>query len=107
MADRRKDKRHIQRYPVEVKAGDLLFKGTTVRLSERGMFVRSQKNFIEGIPVDITIYLTEESSCCLKGIVKYARTMDLLRQKNGMGIEIIEKDQKFLEFIKSVEKDNR
>jgi Tfp pilus assembly protein PilZ len=105
MAERRESQRYIKRHPVVISAGGMTFKGTTVWLSEKGFFVRSQKNFNEGVPVDITFHLTEESSCSLKGIVRFAKSIELLRQKNGMGIELTEKNQDYLAMVRSVEQE--
>lgn len=107
MTDKREKKRYIKKLPIELCSGDITLRGTTVRLSEKGLFVRSQKTFEKGVPVDITIHLTEELSCSLKGIVKYMRNIDLLKQKNGMGIELTAKDQRYIDFVRSVEKEYR
>jgi Tfp pilus assembly protein PilZ len=107
MTDRRQTRRYIKKFPVELYAGNMSFSGTTVKLSEKGFFVRSQKSFREGIPVDINIHLTDDSYCFLKGIVKYARSSNLLKQKNGMGIELTALDPKYLEFIRSIDTENR
>jgi Tfp pilus assembly protein PilZ len=107
MTNKREKQRHIKKLPIEVCSGDITLRGTTVKLSEKGIFVRSQKNFQEGVPVDLTIHLTEERSCSLKGIVKYVRNIDLLRPKNGMGIELTANDQRYIDFVRSVEKESR
>jgi hypothetical protein len=106
MAEKRECQRYIKRHPVVINAGGMAFKGTTVWLSEKGFFVRSQKNFNEGVPVDITFHLTEANSCSLKGTVKFARSIDLYRQKNGMGIELTVRDQNYLALVRSVEQEN-
>jgi hypothetical protein len=106
MTDKREKQRNIKKLPIEVCSGDITLRGTTVRLSEKGLFVRSQENFQEGVPVDITIHLTEELSCSLKGIIKYARNIEFLKQKNGMGIELTAKDQRYIDFVRSLEKEN-
>jgi Tfp pilus assembly protein PilZ len=106
MTVKREKQRHIKKLPIEVCSGDITLRGTTVKISEKGIFIRSQKNFQEGEPVDITIHLTEELSCSLKGVVKYARNIDFLKQKNGMGIELTAKDQRYIDFVRSVEKEN-
>ncbi|UCE78790.1 MAG: PilZ domain-containing protein [Nitrospiraceae bacterium] len=106
MAERRECQRYIKRHPVVINAGGMAFKGTTVWLSRKGFFVRSQKNFNEGVPVDITFHLTEDSSCTLKGTVRFAKSIELFRQKNGMGIELTEKNQNYLALIRSLEQEN-
>jgi hypothetical protein len=91
MTDKREKQRHIKKLPIEVCSGDITLRGTTIRLSEKGLFVRSQENFQEGVPVDITIHLTEEPSCSLKGIVKYARNIELLKQKMVWALSLQQK----------------
>lgn len=103
MAVKRQAGRYIVKLPVVIKAGDTTVMGTTVRVSERGFFVRAQQGFLIGSPVEITLNLTDDISCCLKGVVKYVRRTDFIQRDNGMGIELTEKDERYLEFIQKVE----
>lgn len=103
MVIKREFKRYLIKLPAEVSAGDQVLRGTTVRVSGKGFFVRSQTSFCAGTPVDINLHLTDKDSCHLKGIVKYARSLNLLLRQNGMGIELTEKDPKYLKFIRSFE----
>ncbi len=103
MAVKREYKRHIAKLEAEVTADGHILKGTTVRLSEKGFFVRSQQSFIVSTPVEIRLYLTEDNFCRLKGVIKYARSGDIFKRDNGMGIELTERDPKYLEFIRSLE----
>lgn len=103
MVIKREFKRYLIKLPAEVSAGDQVLRGTTVRVSGKGFFVRSQTSFCVGTSVDINLHLTDKDSCHLKGIVKYARSLNLLLRQNGMGIELTEKDPKYLKFIKSFE----
>ncbi len=105
MAVKREYPRHIKKLPAEVRAGDLTFKGTTVRLSEKGFFIRSQQSFQVGTPVEIMLHLAEESICRLRGVVRYSKAGDLFRRENGMGIEVTVKDAKYLEFIRVLEEE--
>jgi hypothetical protein len=57
MTNKREKQQHIKKLPIEVCSGDITLRGTTVKLSEKGFLVGSQKNFQEGVPVDITIHL--------------------------------------------------
>jgi len=82
---------------------DTCFNGTTVRISEEGVFVRSQKCFTEGTPVGIRLELPGGEVAALKGTVKYARIIDFLPRQNGMGIEFTEKDDAYLRFIRGLE----
>ena len=91
--------------PAELSAGDRTIAGTTVRMSEKGVFVRAQTSFCVGTPVDVTLQLSDHRSCVLRGIVKYARNISIDKRQNGMGIELTVKDQKYLEFIKTLEEE--
>ena len=102
MVVKRQAGRYIAKLPVVVKAGDKIVKGTTVRVSERGFFVRAQQGFQTGSPVEIMLNLTDDISCCLKGVVKYVRRIEFIQRDNGMGIELTEKDERYLEFIEKV-----
>ncbi|HET6516574.1 MAG TPA: PilZ domain-containing protein [Thermodesulfovibrionales bacterium] len=102
---KRQNRRYLVKLPVEISSGHHSLKGTTIRISERGLFVRSQKGFRVGIPVDITLHLTEDNLCRAKGIIRYVRSTHLSKQGNGMGIEFTETSYKYQEFIKAVEKE--
>ncbi len=77
--------------------------GTTVRVSKRGFFVRTQQSLAAGVPVEIVLSLTDIDSCKLKGVVKYVRNCDFMPRQNGMGIELTERDDKYEEFITAVD----
>lgn len=104
MAERRECDRFIIKLPVTISAGEAKMECTTVRLSKKGMFVRSQKSFVEGSAVDIEISLTNAVTCKLKGVIKYARNCDLMRRQNGMGIELTEKNDAYEKFVSEVER---
>jgi hypothetical protein len=97
---RRENKRFVFKVQAEVSAGDNCLEGKTVRISEKGFFVRSQKSFSEGTQVDIKLWLPGGEESTLKGIVKYARSVRLLPTQNGMGIELTEKDTTYMQFIR-------
>lgn len=89
--------------PVELSAGDAKIEGTTVRISEKGFFVRAQTSFCVGTAVDITLHMSDDRSCAVKGIVKYARNVNVDKRQNGMGIELYESDPRYQELISSYE----
>lgn len=96
---RRAYKRFLLKVKAEVSASDRCLGGRTVRISEKGLFVRSQKSFREGTQVNIKLWLPDGEESYLKGIVKYARSVNFLQMQNGMGIELTEKDATFMQFI--------
>lgn len=103
MVIKREFKRHLIKLSAEVSDGDQVLRGTTVRVSEKGFFVRSQTSFCVGTHVNINLHTTNEDSCHLNGIVRFARSFNILIRQNGMGIELTEKDPKYLKFIRSFE----
>jgi len=105
MRRRRAIKRFLIKVPAEVSANDHCFRGTTVRISEKGLFVRLQQSFVEGTQVTIRLWLPDGKESAVKGIVQYARMVNLLPRLNGMGIELTEKDATYMQFILSLSKD--
>jgi Tfp pilus assembly protein PilZ len=105
MYAKRQHTRYLIKLPVEVGSGEYALSGITVRVSRKGVFVRSQKSFRVGTPVEIVLHLTDIISCKLRGVVKYTRNVFEFRRHNGMGIEFTEMDQKYLDFINSIEND--
>jgi Tfp pilus assembly protein PilZ len=103
MVVKRESTRHLIKIPAELSAGDRTIAGTTVRMSEKGFFVRAQASFCVGTPVDVTLQLSDHRSCVLRGIVKYARNIGIDKRQNGMGIELSEDDPRYREFIRSHE----
>jgi len=101
MGVKRAHTRHLIKIPAELSAGEKKISGTTIRMSEKGFFVRAQTSFCVGTPVDVTLHLSEDRSCAVKGIVKYARNVSIDKRQNGMGIELSEGDFTYLELIRS------
>jgi Tfp pilus assembly protein PilZ len=99
---RRAYKRFVSKVQAEVSADDKCYTGKTVRISEKGFFVRSQKSFREGTPVNIKLLLPEGEESTLRGVVKYARSVNFLQMMNGMGIELTEKDTAYMQFIRDL-----
>ncbi len=102
---RRENERFLIKVQAEVSASDRCFRGKTVRISETGIFVRSQKSFGEGTQVNIRLWLPDGRESVMKGIVRYARMANFLPRQNGMGIEFTEKDATYMQFILSLSKD--
>lgn len=103
--EKRACKRFIVKLPVEVQAGNHSVEGITVRISEKGVFVRARENFASGVPVELSLDLGDAGRCRMKGVVRHARTIDFLRRQNGMGIEFTEKDPRYLTFMESVKRE--
>ena len=109
MGEKREFKRYRKRCETEVAVDGVTRRGISSNLSLNGLFVSTNRPFPPDTILDIVIHLPNGSTSKLKGRVrrtlkspigKVIRT-PVKSLKNGMGIEIIEKDDDYLEFIKS------
>ncbi len=103
MGAKRESQRFLKKLPVEVSAENRMIKGTTVRVSDKGFFVRAQTVFSVGTSVNIDLYISEGKPCHLKGIIKFAEKAAITARQNGMGVELTEKSPEYLRMIRSFE----
>jgi uncharacterized protein (TIGR02266 family) len=92
--------RFTKRLEVKFGSGRNTYKGILSNLSQGGLFIRTNRGFSPGTTIDIELVLPDGTISVLKGIVRWAEKTHLAI-KNGMGIELIEKDSAFMNFIKS------
>jgi Tfp pilus assembly protein PilZ len=100
--DRRKHPRFIRRLEAKVVADQASFSSISSDLSESGLFIRTNRGFNVDIPIDIELSLPGNRVSFLRGIVRRTVRTPISTMKNGMGIEIIEKDKTFTDFVKSI-----
>lgn len=93
--------RFTKRLEVTFSSGGLKYRGISSDLSAGGLFIRTQNGLIPGSLIDIELYLPEGKAGLLKGIVRRTVKTPLTMLKNGMGIELIERDPNYLEFLKN------
>lgn len=79
------------------------FRGISSDLSAGGLFIRTQHGLTPGSVVDIELYLPDDKVGRLRGIVRRTTKTALSVVKNGMGVELTETDQNYLEFLKQFE----
>lgn len=101
-ADRRKHQRFIKRLTTTFCFDQSRFTGISSDLSEGGLFIRTFRGFPANTPIRIELMLPNNKTSSLKGIVRRTLRTNLTTKKNGMGIEIIEKDEPFIDFVTSV-----
>ncbi len=102
MRQRRRHKRVIKRLETEFSAGGTDFRGISSDVSASGLFVRTSKPLSPDTILDLTVHLPGNTESRLKGRVRWAAKVGLLSGKNGMGIEIIESDQNFVNFVNAL-----
>jgi len=93
--------RFTKRLELTFSSGDSKFTGISSDLSEGGLFIRTQHGLTPGSLIDIEIYLPNGEVGRLKGIVRRTVKAPLAMVKNGMGVELVERNQSYLEFLKN------
>jgi hypothetical protein len=101
LKEKRRYRRFTKRLEVKFSSGGNSFTGISSDLSETGIFIRTQKGLAPGTHIYIDLVLPDGRISFLKGIVRRTLKTPISALKNGMGVEIIEKDEIFSDFIKS------
>lgn len=94
--------RFTKRLEATFSACGLSFKGILSNLSETGLFIRTNRGFIPNTIVDIEIVMPDNKISHLKGIVRRTIKTPVTLSKNGMGIELIEKDEAYMNYVKTL-----
>ncbi len=110
MAEKRNQKRFIKRLNVDFTVDGITRTGVSSNFSINGLFIRTNHPYVADTVLDIVLYLPDGRKIKLKGKVARASKTDLGRimgipsnkMKNGMGIELIEKDVEYLKLIRDL-----
>jgi len=97
--------RFTKRLEATFSSGGLSYRGILSNLSRNGLFIRTNRGFAPGSTVDIELVMPDNTACRLRGVVKRTIKTPLSSMKNGMGIELTEKDASYLNFIESFNED--
>jgi tetratricopeptide (TPR) repeat protein len=100
--DKRRHPRFIKRLTATFFVDHERFRGISSDLSERGLFIRTNRGLAANTPIDIELLLPNSKVSFLRGIVRRTVRRPISSMKNGMGIEIMEGDETFTNFVKSV-----
>lgn len=99
---KRRHKRIIKRLETEFSANGLAFRGMSSDLSMGGLFVRTNNPFPADTLVDLTIHLPGNMVSMLKGSVRRVIKTRQTTIKNGMGMEIVELDKNYVNFLNEI-----
>ncbi|NIM04204.1 MAG: hypothetical protein GTN65_00970, partial [Armatimonadetes bacterium] len=95
--EKRKEERYIKRLGCDFTGAGKTHKGFVSDLSVNGLFIRTRRSFREGSDVDIKLYLPDDSTSNVSGVVRRAlTTQEGTLAKNGMGIELKDKDHNYI-----------
>jgi hypothetical protein len=98
-SSKRRYKRYKRRVEVEFTTGDTTYKGISSDLSEKGLFIRTRYAMVPGTEVSIKLYLPNGNVAHVKGIVRHSLKTSFNFVKNGMGIELVEIDRNYENFL--------
>jgi hypothetical protein len=98
--NKRKDKRFTTRLHVKLSSRSIISWGILCDVSENGLFIKGNQDFAIGEVIDIEIFMPDNTSCLLTGIVR--RRIELFEsyRKCGLGVELIGKDTAYKHFLK-------
>jgi hypothetical protein len=91
--------RFTKRLEVTFSSGGLSYKGILSNLSANGLFIRTTRGFAPGTTVDIQIMMPGNKISSLKGIVRRTVKVPISPIKNGMGVELITRDEAYVNFV--------
>lgn len=94
--------RYTKRLEVTFSSGVLSYRGILSNISANGLFIRTTRSFTPGTTITIELVLPDNQVSVLKGIVRRSIKTPVSTAKNGMGVELLEKDDAFINFVKSV-----
>jgi len=100
--EQRKEQRVSKQLYVQISAEKKVFWGLLNDFSTNGLFIKCNQDFPMGAAIEIEIFMSDKSNSVLKGIVRRMIDMPESNRKYGLGIELIEKDARYIRFVKSV-----
>ncbi len=98
--DYKRTRRFTKRLEVAFSSGGLSFRGILSNVSVSGIFIRTSKGFAPGTTVDIELMLPDNTISAIKGIVRRTIKNPVTATRNGMGVELTHKDEKYEKFIR-------
>lgn len=96
----------MRRLEAEFSVNDRHHRGISSNFSLGGMFIRTNHAFPTGTLIDILVHLPDGKTAALTGRVKMALKTPAVSIRNGMGVEIVENDNVYVDFIKSLSKED-
>ncbi len=105
MLNRRQSKRFKEHCDVEFVSDGKMFTGTSGDFALDGLFIMTRDAKAPGTILDIAIHLPNGATSRIRGKVRrFIKTVvgRIIWRPDGMGIEIIEKDDNYLHFIRSL-----
>ncbi|MEW6002982.1 MAG: PilZ domain-containing protein [Nitrospirota bacterium] len=103
---KRRQRRFTKRLEAKFSSGGMSFVGMSSNMSEDGLFIRTRNSFIPETVIDIELFMPDGKKSFLRGKVKRSIRKQIPISKNGMGVELIEKDAAYINFLASLTGEN-
>ncbi|HMK48983.1 MAG TPA: PilZ domain-containing protein [Thermodesulfovibrionales bacterium] len=100
--DKRRHPRFIRRLAAKFIVNNESYTGISSDFSENGLFIRTNRGCSANNHIDIELIMPDNSVSSLKGIVRRTKKTPIPSIKNGMGIEITERDRRFVDFLRAI-----
>ncbi len=100
--DKRKYPRFIKRLTAKFLLDNNSITGISSNISENGIFIRTSRAWAVNTLVDVLLFMPDNRISMLRGVVRHSTRTSISSMKNGMGIEIIEKDDIFNNFMRTL-----
>jgi hypothetical protein len=100
--DRRRHPRFIKRLTAKFMVDYHNSTGISSDISENGIFIRTNKGLAPSSVITIHMIMPDNRVCVLTGLVIRTIKTPFPSIRNGMGIELLERDSTFTNFIKSL-----
>ena len=104
--EKRRSDRYKGRFKIEYATGGQIYRGISSDLSLNGLFIRTRNPLEIGTLITMLLHLPGGLTATLKGrVARVLVTHDgtsAVSIRNGMGIEIIEKDYNYLRMVTSL-----
>lgn len=97
---RRQGHRYTKRLESTFAAEGFKFRGISSDISTGGLFIRTQHGFRPGTVIDIEIFASDNKISHVKGIVRRTVKTTLPTAKNGMGVQLLERDPVYSDILK-------
>jgi len=104
--EKRREDRYKGRFKIEYASGGQVYRGISSDLSMNGLFIRTRNPLETGTLITMLLHLPGGLTATLKGKVTRVLVMhegtSAVSIRNGMGIEILEKDYNYLRAVMSL-----
>jgi hypothetical protein len=100
--DKRKNERLSTKLYTKLIADSFISWGLLSDVSENGLFIKSNRDFIMGEAIDIELFMPNNNNSLLKGVIRRKIELPETHRKYGLGIELVEKDIVYRHFLKSL-----